>query len=363
MQRSSPLAAALSRTLSHRASTPRPLAPLASSSRLFSSSPPSPARSTANRPKRDPTTYGLPLKVPRKDWPTQDSTDTSHHPLWRFFHDQQPLEAPDKRVDYSSAFPSPVPLGIDPLTARAPPPRPGRPWTAPELRALPFDQLHALWYVLLRERNVLLTQREEARRVRVDLGGFSAVPDKLRMVRLSSPLLSRDLPRFAAPAPQLTEVSRPARAQHSARRAWPASSRSSRSGGTRRSRRPRSSARGATQRVPSGSSRASRATRCGEFVWAWRVQQGPRCWCACCSGACEELDARETRCSSLALLLRPRRYLASAALASSSPRPAARTRSSSSAAPIHQEALGSRGRGNEHSGGLLRRESQEGRHR
>ncbi|GAA5929727.1 hypothetical protein JCM3775_006535 [Rhodotorula graminis] len=157
MQRSSSLAAAaLGRTLAPRAPAPAPCA------RLFSSSSASPARSTANRPKRDPTTYGVGGRVPRKNWPTQATTDTANHPLWRFFHDQQPLEAPDKRVDYSS-----------------------RPWTAPELRALPFDQLHALWYVLLRERNVLLTQREEARRVRVDLGGFSAVPEKMRMCQKS----------------------------------------------------------------------------------------------------------------------------------------------------------------------------------
>ncbi|GAA5844253.1 hypothetical protein JCM9279_001740 [Rhodotorula babjevae] len=156
MQRSgSRAAAALGRTL---ASHP----PHAQPARLFSSSSSSPARSTANRPKRDPTSYGLGGRVPRKDWPTPATTDTANHPLWRFFHDQQPLEAPDKRVDYSS-----------------------RPWTAPELRALPFDQLHALWYVLLRERNVLLTQREEARRVRVDLGGFSAVPEKMRMCQKS----------------------------------------------------------------------------------------------------------------------------------------------------------------------------------
>ena len=42
--------------------------------------------------------------------------------------------------------------------------------------------MHALWYILLRERNVLLTQREEARRIRLDLKGFSAAADKLRMV-------------------------------------------------------------------------------------------------------------------------------------------------------------------------------------
>lgn len=59
----------------------------------------------------------------------------------------------------------------------------GRSWTAPELRLKSFTELHQLWYILLRERNVLLTQREEARRLRVDLSGYTAVPDKLRLVR------------------------------------------------------------------------------------------------------------------------------------------------------------------------------------
>jgi hypothetical protein len=63
---------------------------------------------------------------------------------------------------------------------------PGRSWTAPELRLKSFTELHQLWYILLRERNVLLTQREEARRLRVDLSGYTAVPDKLRLVRLAS---------------------------------------------------------------------------------------------------------------------------------------------------------------------------------
>lgn len=60
------------------------------------------AKSTAFQPKRDPTTYGLPSEadvVPRKQWPLKADTDTSSHPLWRFFHEKESLEVPDKRKD------------------------------------------------------------------------------------------------------------------------------------------------------------------------------------------------------------------------------------------------------------------------
>ncbi|KWU42912.1 MRP-L47-domain-containing protein, partial [Rhodotorula sp. JG-1b] len=118
------------------------------------------------RPKRIPTYYGQHAAAhPQPDpaqRPTREETDTSNHPLWRFFHDQQSLES---------------------LTMRAR--APGRSWTAPELRLKSFTELHQLWYILLRERNVLLTQREEARRLRVDLSGYTAVPDKLRLCQKS----------------------------------------------------------------------------------------------------------------------------------------------------------------------------------
>ncbi|KAF7658399.1 hypothetical protein LDENG_00013670 [Lucifuga dentata] len=57
----------------------------------------------------------------------------------------------------------------------------GAPWTVKQLRTKSNEELHKLWYVLLKEKNMLLTVEQEARRQRVQMPS----PERLRKVERS----------------------------------------------------------------------------------------------------------------------------------------------------------------------------------
>ncbi|KAG8754597.1 54S ribosomal protein L4 mitochondrial [Ceratobasidium sp. 428] len=61
----------------------------------------------------------------------------------------------------------------------------GRSWLASELRRKSFKDLHTLWYVLARERNILATQEHEARRMEIDDRSFTSVNQRDRRCKKS----------------------------------------------------------------------------------------------------------------------------------------------------------------------------------
>lgn len=57
----------------------------------------------------------------------------------------------------------------------------GAPWTAKQLRTKSNEDLHKLWYVLLKEKNMLLSLEQESRRQRLQMPS----PERIRKVNRS----------------------------------------------------------------------------------------------------------------------------------------------------------------------------------
>ncbi|BFZ62971.1 54S ribosomal protein L4 mitochondrial [Saitoella coloradoensis] len=110
---------------------------LVKSSRPFSTS------AISQMPRRiDPDSkQGRILPKPLERIP-EPETDPNH-PLWGFFRDKKALPYPE---DEKLA---------------------GRGWTVFELRSKSFEDLHTLWYVCLKELNIMATQMAERRRLMV----------------------------------------------------------------------------------------------------------------------------------------------------------------------------------------------------
>ncbi|KAL0245661.1 hypothetical protein I308_104795 [Cryptococcus tetragattii IND107] len=126
------------------------------------------------------------------------------HPLWQFFHVPVKSQGRPSEVYPNQGFGSLESLAPEDANLHS-----GRAWTAAELRQKSFKELHTLWYVLLRERNVLATQREERRRLgigsRVDgvLNAKRGFRCRKSMARIKYVLNERRLGLIAAAGPHL----------------------------------------------------------------------------------------------------------------------------------------------------------------
>lgn len=105
--------------------------------------------------------------------PTHKNFDVSpDHPLWQFFSNQEALrEGPE--LDAES-----------------------REWTTPELRRKSFDDLHVLWYVVLKQRNVLAREVRLGESIRFNKTAVHDEIDhklKLTQIRIKQVLLERQV--------------------------------------------------------------------------------------------------------------------------------------------------------------------------
>ncbi|WWC91707.1 uncharacterized protein L201_006653 [Kwoniella dendrophila CBS 6074] len=149
----------------------------------------------------EPTSY-----PPSKEYYDNiDKNRKEKHPLWQFFHLPTAARA---RIPTDQTKPPSEMGSLETLKQNDSNLHSGRSWTAAELRQKSFQDLHTLWYVLLKERNVLATQKEERRRLNIgqrvdgELLTKRAFRCRKTMARIKYVLNERRLGLIAAAGPR-----------------------------------------------------------------------------------------------------------------------------------------------------------------
>ncbi|KAL8802834.1 MAG: hypothetical protein Q9223_006368 [Gallowayella weberi] len=125
-------------------------------------------RRTGLRNRVEMDRYPLPTPVLDPEKRSKVTVDENHG-LWGFFrHDKKALNTPEETAAY------------------------GRPWAVEELRHKSWEDLHSLWWICCKERNILHTQFNEHKRL--DAGyGEAELLDRARAVRSTQKAIKHTL--------------------------------------------------------------------------------------------------------------------------------------------------------------------------